>query len=552
MAESPCLRRSMNYCESCGNVYLGEKKAFPKDFFLEEVFQPSALVDFTLEGKYKIEELIAVGKTSSVFRARHTFINNDLAIKILHPTLVQNSTTAFLHQARTLAILNHPNIAKCIDFGQIENLHYSVMEFIKGHPLNNCKSSLSLRQIGQVMDQLCAALAIAHKYNISHQDLTADNIMLFQDENLDMHIKVLNFRGIKVISTTSDVQEIAMFATAQTSNVLAQTRPATIDFKSDIQSLAIIAFGLFTLPLPILTHSDLTEQVRKLPDLQLMNSGIPAEIEHILLRALEEDPNKTFCSVSEFAFELTTAISKKVKFCFTTPKVDLPKPQIIKIFDSKTPSPQILEDFDKPSSTIDYELPRVSDIEGEAKFIKPEIANTHKNLTLSQKNDFVPKTKNSDKNVNNPGDISSAETLTNKPIQIIKTQTTSTIVKPKLLLVINSTSIIMIIEKYMKRCGFEVIVVTESLQAVAAIFKNQPDIIVLGLDLPKLDGGNLCRIIKTDPAAAKIAHIPVFLFSSLEEDKLQRKVKLCKADGYIHKTWKIEEVAEIINNNRKP
>jgi two-component system, OmpR family, alkaline phosphatase synthesis response regulator PhoP len=114
--------------------------------------------------------------------------------------------------------------------------------------------------------------------------------------------------------------------------------------------------------------------------------------------------------------------------------------------------------------------------------------------------------------------------------------------RPKLLIVNDSKSIVILLKHQMQQAGFEVVTLLDSLEATATIVKERPAVVILGFEMAKLSGPELCTIIKTKPSMAEFAHLPVLLYSSMDENELNARVQECQANGYIHKTWTTETI----------
>ena len=89
-------------------------------------------------GKYQIRQLIGHGGAAEVYRARNPDLNQDVALKVLHPNNLDtgDATRHFRQEAQAIAALRHPNIVRVFDFQTSNDLFYMVMELIDGPTLN--------------------------------------------------------------------------------------------------------------------------------------------------------------------------------------------------------------------------------------------------------------------------------------------------------------------------------------------------------------------------------------------------------------------------------
>jgi len=75
----------MKYCGKCQNTFPDTVDVCPNDGSPVADFDINSLVGITIDGKYEVQALLGLGGMGAVFRARHTFINNDVAVKVIHP-----------------------------------------------------------------------------------------------------------------------------------------------------------------------------------------------------------------------------------------------------------------------------------------------------------------------------------------------------------------------------------------------------------------------------------------------------------------------------------
>lgn len=529
----------MNYCKLCGSIRFEEELATLPEEFSKDPLDLAKLVGSTLAGKYRIEERIATGGMGAVFRARHTFIDNDLAIKILHPHLVSDHIVLerFIREARTLALIDHPNTIKVIDFGHVENLYYLVMEYIKGISFRTYlerQKTLSVTETVKIMGQVCAAIDAAHKCQIIHRDLKPENIMLKQDKDKELMVKVVDFGVAKEQSEEKQNKALTAVGTiVGTPYYMAPEQGMTgeVDLRSDVYSLGAIAFEAITgqrvFDAPLAMSVIVKKITEEPPTIQSIRPEISEDVDKVILRALDKEPAKRFASANEFAVELAMAAFKNAAptYQVTTAKLSMPRPQLTTMLKRETGS--------------------IISTDNELGFSKSsEQKDTQESFSRERSNfeKVSSSIMGSTLEVVNPVDPSIIKALSlEKSTQQGETK------KHKLLVVINSPTIILVMSRHMQKMGFEVHAISNSQSAIDFILGQDLSAIILGLDLPGLSGEELCKMLKTDPKLEKASQTPIFLFSSLDEEALKEKMKLCNADGFIHKTWKMDRVAEIVN-----
>src|SRR5205823_2210909 len=153
------------------------------------------------------ERKLCQGGMGLVFKAHHTFIKTQHAIKIILPDLVGNDpslTARFRQEAMAAAAIRHPNTVSVTDYGILnDTTPYLVMEFVECislHDLLTQQKRLPAAEAVEIMLAVCAGVAAAHRQGIVHRDLKPLNIMLRPGEPPAESLKVLDFGLAKIKS----------------------------------------------------------------------------------------------------------------------------------------------------------------------------------------------------------------------------------------------------------------------------------------------------------------------------------------------------------------
>ena len=238
--------------------------------------------------EYEVLERIGVGGCGAVYRARQPKLNREVAIKVLLPELANEP--AFIRQlegeALLVARLEHPHIVPIYDFWRDDNGAYLVMRWLRGGSLRAAieRGPLSNQAVMRIMDQVCSALAAAHRVGVAHRDLKPDNVLLDEDGNA-----YLTDFGIAIHigdreNTDSDllVGTMAYMSPEQVVGNAVTTR-------TDIYSLGLMAFELLTGEHPFAGKVGmelLTYQLeRRLPSLLSGRADLPSGLDDVLARA---------------------------------------------------------------------------------------------------------------------------------------------------------------------------------------------------------------------------------------------------------------------------
>jgi serine/threonine protein kinase/Tol biopolymer transport system component len=156
----------------------------------------SSLADQNLSGRslgpYRLESSIGAGGMGQVYRANDIRLHRTVAIKVLAPSLANDSQfrARFDREAKAVAALNHPHICTLHDIGSSDGIDYLVMEYVEGETLSARleRGALPFDQALTTAIQIAEALAAAHRQGIVHRDLKPGNVMLTKSG-----VKLLDF-----------------------------------------------------------------------------------------------------------------------------------------------------------------------------------------------------------------------------------------------------------------------------------------------------------------------------------------------------------------------
>lgn len=115
-----------------------------------------------------------------VYKAKDTTLGRTVAIKILKPELVRDEQgfERFKREAKAIAGLSHSNIISLYDFGTQDDIHFAVMEFVQGEPLESCIDTLNTETVLGLASGIAKGLSAAHEGGIVHRDIKPSNIII--------------------------------------------------------------------------------------------------------------------------------------------------------------------------------------------------------------------------------------------------------------------------------------------------------------------------------------------------------------------------------------
>ena len=272
-------------------------------------------------GHYEILSQLGVGGMGEVYLAHDTTLDRKVALKILPEELASRSDRMrrFIQEAKAAASLNHPNIAHVYEISEIGGHHSIAMEFIDGTTLTDTiyREQKPLPKLLRYLQHVAEGLAKAHAAGIVHRDLKPDNIMITRDG----HAKILDFGLAKLaeagtIATGSEDETrrpltnpgAVMGTVGYMSPEQAQGKIDEIDSRSDTFSFGCILFEAATRHKPFEDES-VIKSLHKLvyepaPSLNEFNIAAPPELQRIVRRCLEKDPEDRYQTIKDVAIEL--------------------------------------------------------------------------------------------------------------------------------------------------------------------------------------------------------------------------------------------------------
>src|SRR2546423_3011634 len=147
----------------------------------------------TVLGTCTLQRLIGQGGMGAVYLAQQSRPRRQVAVKVLLPMtpLSPNQLAAFLERFRretdAAASLEHPNIMPVHEYGEREGIAYLVMPYISGGTLRDVlerEGPLPLAKVANCLEQLAAAIDVAHDHGVIHRDIKPANIMVTSEGRL--------------------------------------------------------------------------------------------------------------------------------------------------------------------------------------------------------------------------------------------------------------------------------------------------------------------------------------------------------------------------------
>jgi serine/threonine-protein kinase len=257
---------------------------------------------------YMILEHLGAGGMGVVYKAEDTRLKRTVALKFLPPELTHDQTARerFFHEAKAASALEHTNICTVHELGEHDGQTFLVMGFYEGETLKQKieRGPMPIAEVLEIAMQAARGLARAHEADIVHRDIKPANLMV----TTRGEVKILDFglakcSGRTLLTRTGSTLGTAAYMSPE------QARTAEVDARSDIWSLGVVLFEMTTGRLPFssayeqaLVYCILNEQP---PLLRTLRVDAPAELEHLVDRALHKDPAGRYQRMGELLDDLS-------------------------------------------------------------------------------------------------------------------------------------------------------------------------------------------------------------------------------------------------------
>lgn len=306
---SAAVPAGLRFCGLCGTEVASADS--PTVVFVAEQPDPLlAQLRLVLGGEYEIERECGRGGMAAVFKALDVSLRRPVALKVMLPAAAAGGALAdrLRREARRAAALDHPNIVPIYQVGEAGGIHYIVMKFIEGRPLDaivESQGALPLPAVVAVLRAAASALAYAHERGTVHRDIKSSNLLVDQEGR----VYVSDFGLARAAEDGKMTPSGAVLGTPQFMSP-EQCAGAPVGPQGDQYSLGIVGFQMLagTAPfeassvLAVVQHHYFTPP----PDIRHIREGVPDNLLDIIQRLVEKDPARRFTSTHDLVAALET------------------------------------------------------------------------------------------------------------------------------------------------------------------------------------------------------------------------------------------------------
>ena len=257
--------------------------------------------------RYEIEEFIGRGGMGDVYKAKDPRLGRFVALKFLRrddPDLIER----FTREAQAQARIDHDHVCPVYEVGEIDGHSYIAMQYVAGGSLKQITDLLSLRQKAQIMQSVADALHAAHLAGLIHRDIKPGNILVEHQPDEGWRPFVVDF-GIARDVDSHDLTVTGMVLGTPAFCAPEQVRgeSSKLDWRTDVYGLGATLYWFVTGRSPyeggypeIITG--VTERDPDPP--RQLNADVPSDLETIILKCLEKEPDRRYATAREVAEDL--------------------------------------------------------------------------------------------------------------------------------------------------------------------------------------------------------------------------------------------------------
>ncbi len=317
----------MKECPKCELCFPDDVGACPVDGTSTRLALPGPQL---LADRYLLESRLGRGAMGQVYLAKDKkFDTRKVAVKTVRQDILSSddlqegeAIARFEREAQAAASIQHPNTVSVTDFGEsADGIFYLVMEYVEGetlHKLLRREGTLPVKRAVRLLRQIADGVDAAHDLDILHRDLKPANIFIMQKgKGGDGFVKVGDFGLAKIMNQT--VTDAASKATPSSRGIIGtpefmspeQMQPEVgVDKRADLYALGTIAYLMLGGKTPFtgeLMQLVMQKVMHTPPPLSSLRSDIPADVDRVIMSALETEPANRPGSVAEWITELESA-----------------------------------------------------------------------------------------------------------------------------------------------------------------------------------------------------------------------------------------------------
>ena len=276
--------------------------------------QSDPLAGIVLDGRYRVDTLIATGGMSAVYRGLDLRLDRPVALKIMDSRYAgdQQFLTRFQREARAVARLKDPGLVAVYDQGLDSQHPFLVMELVEGGTLRELlreRGPMPPHAVASVLSPVLSGLAVAHRAGLVHRDIKPENVLISDEGD----VKIADFGLVRAVAEAKITSTSVILGTAA---YLSPEQVATGDAgpRSDVYAVGILAYELLTGVTPFTGDSALAIAYQRMDnDVAPPSSviaGVPSQFDELVLQATARDPALRYADAMDMGADLDAIVDQ--------------------------------------------------------------------------------------------------------------------------------------------------------------------------------------------------------------------------------------------------
>ena len=275
------------------------------------------LAGSVLDGRYRVDTLIATGGTSAVYRGLDLRLDRPVACKIMDSRYAgdEHFLTRFQREARAVARLKDPGLVAVYDQGPgtpTGHPPFLVMELVEGGTLRELLSErgpMPPHAVAAVLTPILGGLAAAHRAGLVHRDIKPENVLISDDGE----VKIADFGLVRAVAEAKITSTSVILGTAAYLSP-EQVSTGDADPRSDVYAVGILAYELLTGETPFTGDSALAIAYQRMDNdvapPSRMIAGVPAQFDELVAKATAREPADRYVDAQQMGAELDSIVEE--------------------------------------------------------------------------------------------------------------------------------------------------------------------------------------------------------------------------------------------------
>ena len=266
--------------------------------------------DTIVDGRYKILSRLGAGGMADVFLAEDEQLGRKVALKLLYQRFAEDPgfVERFRREAQSAAGLQHPNVVSVYDRGAYDGTYYIAMEYLPGRSLKQlirAEAPLDPIRAIDITLQILKAARFAHRRGVIHRDLKPHNVIVDDSDNAKVTDFGIARAGASDMTETGSIMGTAQYLSPE------QAQGHAVSAGSDLYSIGVVLYEMLTGRVPFDAESAVTIALKHVseapPPMTVINPEVPAELEQVVMWALNKNPVDRPANADQFITALEQA-----------------------------------------------------------------------------------------------------------------------------------------------------------------------------------------------------------------------------------------------------